>query len=129
MERSYSWPECVPLLAYRRRICVCSNCIVRPCRSLVTGFSLQRAGFARRAYNVAFVVDKVPLGKLFFTILSWSSLSISFRRRCTYAYVFCGVWTMGPLAALLHGDVQLSFPCRNNSCTSKQMRHPKSNSS
>jgi hypothetical protein len=72
----------------RLTVCVCVCVCVRGCararapwlRSLVTGLSPQRPGFASGAIHVGFVMDKVALGQVFLRVLRFSPVNISSHR-------------------------------------------------
>jgi hypothetical protein len=55
-------------------------------RSLVSGLSPRRLGFAPGSIHVGFVVDKVALGQVFLRVLRLFFLNISFRRRSPNSY-------------------------------------------
>jgi hypothetical protein len=55
-------------------------------RSLVTGLSPRRSGFAPGSIHVGFVVDKVALGQVFLRVLRFSTVNISFHRRSPNSY-------------------------------------------
>jgi hypothetical protein len=62
-------------------------------RSLVTGLSLRRPGFAHGSIHVGFVADKVSLGQVLLRVLRFSPVSISSHRRPTcLRFNFCTLY-------------------------------------
>jgi hypothetical protein len=55
-------------------------------RTLVTGLSPRRPGFAPGAIHMGFVVDKVALGQIFLRVLRFSPVNIPFHGRCPNSY-------------------------------------------
>jgi hypothetical protein len=71
---------------------------------VVADFSLLSPGFILRAVHVGFMLDSVPLQRVFLAVLRFP-LSLSSHRCTVFIYVSCGGWTVGPLPAHFQRDI------------------------